>query len=48
MIVRVEWKDHDRTYTIGIRKFLEALDIDKSEADIKNAVKRILRNGTNG
>lgn len=42
MIVKVEWKEHDRTYTIGVRKFLKALDVEKSEADIKNAVKRIL------
>ncbi len=42
MNIIISWKEHDRTYTIGVKKFLKALDVEKSDADIKNAAKRIL------
>ena len=42
MNVIISWKEHGRTYTIGVSKFLKALNIEKSDADIKNAIKRIL------
>ena len=39
MIVKVEWHDHDRTYSIGIVKFLKMLGYDVNEKTIKKIVK---------
>jgi len=46
MIVKVEWKEHNRTYSIGIIKFLKLLGYDENETTIKKAVKEyISKNG---
>lgn len=42
MIVKVEWKHHNRTYSIGITKFLKALGHDVDEAKIKATIKKLL------
>lgn len=43
MIVKVEWKEHNRTYSIGIKKFLKLLGHDVDEAKIKRVVKKLLQ-----
>lgn len=47
MIVKAQWKKEGKTYIIGIRRFLEALGVEKTDTEIKNAVKEIVRRGAN-
>jgi hypothetical protein len=42
MIVLVKWHQHDRQYTIGIRKFLKELNLDVNDAQIQSAIKHLL------
>lgn len=42
MIVKVEWLEHNRTYSIGIMRFLELLGYDVDEKTIKRVVKQLL------
>lgn len=42
MIVKVEWIQHNRTYSIGIARFLELLGYDVDEQQIKQVVKQLL------
>lgn len=42
MIVKVEWIEHNRTYSIGVVKFLKMLGHDVDEAKIKRVVKKLL------
>ena len=42
MIVKVEWLDHNRTYSIGLMKFLKLLGHDEDEAKVKKVVKKLL------
>lgn len=44
MIVKVEWKKHDRTYKIGLQTLLKELKIDVSDNEIKTVIKRMLKN----
>lgn len=38
MIVKVEWKQHNRNYSIGITQFLSLLGYDVDEATIKKVI----------
>lgn len=42
MIVKVEWNEHNRTYSIGIMRFLKLLGYDVDESEIKQVVKKLL------
>jgi len=42
MIVKVEWTEHERRYTIGIKRFLKELGIDVNDEQIKTATKHLL------
>ena len=42
MIVKVEWKAHNRTYSIGIIPFLKMLGYDVDEKTINKIVKEYL------
>lgn len=42
MIVRVEWQEHDRVYTIGIQEFLKRLGLDVKNETIVNTIKKLL------
>jgi hypothetical protein len=42
MIVKVEWTEHNRTYSIGIVQFLKALGYDVDEKTIKEVIYRYL------
>jgi len=42
MIVKVEWTEHNRTYSIGIIQFLKLLGYDVDEKTIKEAVYKYL------
>lgn len=42
MIVKVEWIEHNRTYSIGITRFLKLLGYDVDEKTIKQVVKKLL------
>lgn len=42
MIVLVKWREHDREYTIGLQKFLKYLQLEVTDTEIKNAIKRLL------
>jgi hypothetical protein len=42
MIVKVEWNDHNRSYSIGIIQFLKMLGYDVDEATIKKAIQDYL------
>lgn len=42
MIVKVEWTEHNRTYSIGIIQFLKALGYDVDAATIKKAIQEYL------
>ena len=42
MKIRVEWEEHNRTYTIGIRQFLAKMGIDVDDAKIIQTIKNLL------
>ena len=42
MIVKVEFEDHDRVYTIGIQSFLKKLKIDVKDEQIVRTIKKLL------
>lgn len=42
MIVKVEWTEHNRKYSIGILQFLKMLGYDVDEATIKKAIYKYL------
>jgi len=42
MVVKVEWTSHNRTYSIGITKFLNMLGYDVDEQTIKKAIYKYL------
>ena len=42
MIVKVSWTEHDRIYTIGISRLFELLQLDVTDEQIKQAIKKLL------
>lgn len=44
MRIIVDWTEHDRKYTIGIRQFLLTAGIDLSDEEIKNVIRKLLSN----
>lgn len=42
MVVKVEWIQHNRTYSIGITRFLELLGYDVDDERIKQVVRTLL------
>lgn len=42
MIVKVEWKEHNRSYTIGIKRFLHELGIDVNDEKLIATTKKLL------
>ena len=42
MIVKIEFKEHNRNYSIGIMPFLKMLGYDEDEKHIKKVIKEYL------
>lgn len=42
MIVLVKWQEHDRSYTIGISRFLKELNLNVDNAKIEQTIKKLL------
>ncbi len=42
MIVKVEWIEHNRVYSMGIVRFLKLLGYDVDDKKIKQVVKQLL------
>lgn len=42
MIVKVSWTEHDRVYTIGISRLFQLLELEVSDEQIKQAIKKLL------
>lgn len=42
MVVKVEWTEHNRKYSIGIMQFLTMLGYEVDEATVKQAVYKYL------
>ena len=42
MIVLVKWEEHNRQYQIGINKFLRAMNLNVNDAQIEQAIRKLL------
>jgi len=42
MIVKVEWTEHNRKYTIGIKQFLKELGLDIPDEQIQKTIIKLL------
>lgn len=42
MIVKVSWTQHNRQYSIDLQAFLQTMGIDVTDAQLKNAVVKLL------
>lgn len=42
MIVLVKWSEHDRQYTIGISRLFKLLNLEISDEQIQQAIKKLL------
>lgn len=42
MIVKVFWTEHDRVYTIGISRLFKLLNLEISDEQIQQAIKKLL------
>lgn len=42
MIVKVSWTEHDRIYTIGISRLFQLLNLDVTDEQVQQAIKKLL------
>lgn len=42
MIVKVSWTEHDRIYTIGISGLFQLLNLDVTDEQVQQAIKKLL------